>query len=173
MINRQWSTSEKIILTIFLAILFFCLFGCSSDKIIDYPATAPLTGDADVAHARSLYPVYNEQYFGKHLPSEIQINFDLGGENIAETECLKEDGTNCTISFNPHFAAAGRTADITLLHEMCHIKTWKTHLLKDKPVFMGTQTYYHDKSWRGCMLAVDTQGAFRQIIIDYYDGDKP
>lgn len=167
--SRKWTVGEKIIFTILLAVLFSALFGCAAPQTIgDRPAAHALAGDADAAYVRGLYPVYNARYFGGHLPTDTVFNYELGADNIAETRCLNDDGTGCTISFNEHFAAAQRTAETTLLHEMCHIKVWKTHLLKDKPALDDENVFYHNKSWQTCMLVIDMQGAFREINIDYY-----
>ncbi len=83
----------------------------------------------------------------------------LEKKEMATTWCTK---SGCILSFNPKYVLAPRVADSTMLHEMCHLKLW------DKEVdTKGTQVY-HGKMWQNCMLQLDAQGIFREIIIDNY-----
>jgi len=126
----------------------------------------PMAGDTDQKYLERQYRVYNQQYFDNKLP-EPKIDTRLNNLYEAQTVC-NTDGNNCSISFNLHYVAARRTAQGTLLHEMCHIKTWTKHLNSSLLPPSADSEFYHDKSWRGCMLQLDAQGVFRVINIDFY-----
>jgi SprT-like family len=170
-----WTTPKKIAFTIILAVAVWYMFGCANhphDIYVDIPAPTTSNHDTDAAYLQHLYETYNEQYFGSHLTLTPKITVvDETNTYMADTECKGDDGTDCTLTFNLHYVAAPRTAQSTLLHEMCHIKVWNKHLVKGAfPPDPGSE-FYHDRSWRACMLGVDAAGAFRQINIDFYHED--
>ena len=162
-----WTTWKKIVFTIALAVLFWALLGCSQpyhETVIEIATPATSNGDTDAAFLQHAYASYNDQLFGNHLTKTPKIDVDLHNSDMANTTC-DDDGTNCTLSFNLKYVAAPRAAQAVLLHEMCHIKVWSKHLSNEHDA--GSE-FYHDRSWRTCMLGLDAQGAFRQINIDYY-----
>jgi predicted SprT family Zn-dependent metalloprotease len=112
------------------------------------------------------YEEYNQQYFGNKLPKDIIIDHNEP-EMMASTMYLGGNAGRFLISFNDKYTAAERVADTTLLHEMCHVKTW------DEQPTSGTfdQSSRHGPRWRSCMLQLDMQGAFRYELIDGYQGD--
>lgn len=164
---KFWTLPKKIALTIMLAIIAWMLFGCSDDKFFEHPIPTSANGDTDVTYLERLYATYNEQYFQKRLPLSVKIDIDNHTTNIADTVC-NQQATDCSISFNMKYAAAPRVAEAVMLHELCHIKLWEKHVSHDVfPPSSGSE-FYHDSSWRSCMLSLDAQGAFRIINIDYY-----
>jgi hypothetical protein len=172
--TQFWTTPKKIAFTIALAVIVWMLVGCNpyaNDKFFPMPLPSPSGGDTDAMYLQHLYATYNEQYFHNRLTTTPYITMDLANENEADTECTGDDGSGCTIRFNLHYVAAPRTAQSVLLHEMCHIKVWKTHI--SQAVFPpdSSSEFYHDRVWRSCMLSLDAEGAFRVINIDYYRED--
>jgi len=146
----------KVVFTIFLAVLTVWLFGCGHSE---RSSTTPI----DVSYLRHLYSVYNEIYLENRIEKNPSISMKENSGFMADTFC-EEDGS-CVIHFNPKYVAAQRVADLTLLHEMCHVKTWKT----DVYTFGGeTLQADHGRVWRSCMLELDQVGAFREIVIDNY-----
>jgi hypothetical protein len=145
---------EKVLLTILLAVIASWLFGCTHRA----PA---LSGNlTDVAYLHQLYDGGNEQYFQGQLP-EASIDMDEPDEsgNMASTYC-NDLGTVCNIHFNLRYVGARRVAELVMLHEQCHVKTW----MKDMDT-MGRQVE-HGRRWRACMLGLDAEGGFREILID-------
>lgn len=169
MSKKFWTVWKQIAFTIMLAILAVVLFGCSppSEKFVDVPLPSASNGETDAAYLQHLYEIYNEQYFQNHLDKAPKINIELTGNNMADTWCDNPDGTGCAIRFNMHYVAAPRVGQTTILHEMCHIKVWP-QTFANQPLLPST-VYDHGRSWRSCMLALDMQGAFRQINIDFYN----
>lgn len=111
------------------------------------------------------YAGANDEYFGGKLPKNVTITLDETNSGFMASTMVHSDGT-FWIQFNPKYTAAERVANITLLHEMCHIKVWpQTH----DDMFADD----HGPLWRGCMLSLDAQGAFRQQIIDGYREKTP
>ena len=159
------TTREKILITVLLGALCSWLFGCGNQEhYVSIPS--PANGITDAAYLERLYPIYNEAYFQNRLTKTPVIDmFEESPDNMADTMCqgvLSTGGTDCMIHFSDKFTLAPRVADFTLLHEMCHIKMWR------KDVDSLGQQIEHGRSWRGCMVQLDTEGAFRQILIDNY-----
>jgi hypothetical protein len=168
------TTREKILITILLGVLYSWLLGCGKspehstrhEHFVYTPASA--SGIADAAHLKSVFAVYNDEYFQGRLETPEIDMLEPDQNNMASTLCKNDTagvGLNCIIHFNPHYVIAPRTGDETLLHEMCHIKTWN----KDVDDLGGQIA--HGRNWRSCMLQLDMQGAFRQLIIDNYKED--
>jgi hypothetical protein len=162
----------KIVLTILLGVIAFLLFGHAPQQepsmpevYVDTPVTT--MGETDAAYLHQLYDTYNAVYFHDRLPKNIKIDLSEHTKRMASSFCHDDAGTNCEISYNERYTLAPRVADFTMLHEMCHIKVWST----DRD-FFGVQID-HGRLWRSCMLQIDMQGGFRQIIIDnYFEGPR-
>ena len=151
------STRNKVLLTIFLAIIYWCLFGCGGQEITQ--SSAPVvSSDTTEDYLKQDFDIFNQAYFQNRL-QKPQIDFDLQGEFMATTWC-HDDGTACVMRFNKRYLPAKRVSDSTILHEMCHEKVWAREL--------GIE---HGKLWRSCMLQLDSTGAFRLILIDNYRED--
>ena len=171
--TKFWTTPKKIVLTIVLAVIASWLFGCNSQPQYSagsiYVDVAPPAGDTDEPYLQRLYAGYNDLYFDNKLPKDTQFFNTLGGSNMADTVC-DDLGQNCIMRFNPHYTAAPRTAESTMLHEMCHVKVWTRLLDSNRPAMQDQKEYAHSKPWQSCMLILDTEGALRRNQIDYYQG---
>lgn len=110
------------------------------------------------------YRVDNEGYFHNHLTRVPVINTYEDDPAIMASTMCNEIGV-CTIRFNLKYITSQRVAELIMLHEMCHVKTWNQENL----MFGGKMTQvFHGRMWRSCMLSLDAEGAFREIIIDNY-----
>ncbi len=153
------SNGKKALITIALAVLAWWLFGCGGGP--ELPSTPTVANDAvTVDYLEKLYATDNEEFFRNKLPKNPRIDL-LEEQYMASTVC-SDDGKDCVVKFNLKYVAARRVADFTILHEMCHIKTW------GKDVDDFGQEIVHGKLWRSCMLQIDQRGAFREILIDNY-----
>lgn len=159
-------TRDKIILVILLAVLSSWLFGCNREHSVPAPALVPKFGRVDTAYMRVLYTTYNDAYFQNRLPKNTVVDMlEPNPDYMASTTC---DNDACEIHFNQDYVVAARTAKLTMLHEMCHVKTWG----KDETTFGEvTEQIQHGRRWRSCMLELDAEGANREILIDNYHED--
>lgn len=158
------STRTKIVITVLLAILCSWLFGCGGEHLVPLPRPSLPHGEVDAAYLESLYEVYNVGYFDSKLPKVVVIDMLEANPDFMASTMKNADGT-FVIKFNPHFVVAVRTAELTMQHEMCHVKTWDM----DTTDFGGkTVIVDHGRHWRTCMLELDAQGANRQVLIDNY-----
>jgi hypothetical protein len=153
----------KIAIAILLAILFYLLTGCAEQPQVKtgvFDSANPPAPQTTIPYLEKDYRDYNEAYFQNRLPMNPRITLDESDEErMASTRC-NVDGEDCTIRFNLKFVLAQRMASLTLLHEMCHVRAWKRELE------VGENS--HGRSWRTCMTQLDTQSAFRHVIIDNY-----
>jgi hypothetical protein len=155
------STRTKVLLTIALAVLCSWLFGCGQEHLVPVRATANANGVVDAAYMQSLYEVYNVGYFGKKLPQVLVIDMlETNPKWMAST--MKMSDGSFIIHFNETSVVAARTGQLTMLHEMCHVKTW------GEDVTLDGEPIDHGRYWRSCMIQLDMQGAFRQVLIDNY-----
>lgn len=158
-------TRTKVIIAIVAAFLWVFLRDYFDYQRAAQKAEAAMTGqsaiyadDTSLFLLRQWYREYNDLYFDNSLPSDTTIDFNLKDGTMASTGMVNFQRFN--ISFDYHYVAAQRTGRFTLLHEMCHIKTWGE-----------MEDGNHGPRWRTCMLAIDQQGEFRTIIIDKYRGN--
>lgn len=166
--TKFWTFWKKAAVVVVLAVIAFLLFGCSDS--MSSTSYSSLDGpEATVNFVHTNYRSYNDQYFHNQLPPNVDISLDLGGNAMAETYCLNDNGTDCTIRFNMHYSAAERVADENLLHEMCHIKVWSQTLPQNRPQLMDKLAYDHSRAWRACMEGLYVNGVFHDLIIDNYD----
>lgn len=159
-------TRTKILLVIALAVFVssgLCvesiwMRGTSESPVFQNVTFAPTVAVTE-AYLKKLYAIDNETFFQNKLLKNPSIDL-LEEHDMASTMC-HENGS-CELKFNLRYVAAPRVAMFTMLHEQCHIKTW------GKDLDTLGQEIAHGKLWRSCMLQLDMQGAFREIIIDNY-----
>ena len=176
--KRFWTNPKKAALAIILGILAWFLFGRTPEQ--DEPQREVHTGvfvnlaepksETTVEFIQQAYVAYNQAYFQDKLPKDTKISLDPQAIGMADTGCdnnLGDMGIDCTMRFDLKYVLAPRTAESTLLHEMCHIKTWAKTQADTRPEGVSREEWDHNKYWRGCMLSLDAAGAFREINIDY------
>lgn len=145
--NNRW----QILLTIILTILWALIWDLPNFRGEEAKAN-PVSRD----YLEKSYALYNAEYFGNKLPKDTVIDQDQTDPNFMAITTKPFDG-KFHIGFNSSYVSAERTGDLTLLHEMCHVKTWGDD---------------HGGKWRACMISLDLHGAFREELI-YSFQEKP
>lgn len=155
-------TRTKALIAILAAVIYVTVEGyIQSEKSVPAPQAAalfvpaPYSNDTNLTKLRAWYAEYNEEFFDNSLPTDVKIDLSLRNGRMAESSFPEFKAYR--ISFDPHYVASERVGRFTLLHEMCHVKTWGE-----------TTDSYHGPRWRTCMLQIDLNDGFRNIIIDKY-----
>lgn len=113
-----------------------------------------------------IYAEYNVLYFDDKLPKDAVVDWgEPSDDYMASVEVMSNGKFH--VAFNDYFSTADRVARLIMLHEQCHIAT---NDAKDFVTSDGIAIHdSHGKAWRTCMLGLDNQGAFRDILIDNYE----
>jgi SprT-like family len=98
------------------------------------------------------YAQYNEEYFWKSLPDDTEVDLvtDLPDGNMGTAVCA-DFHRQCVIQIEERSNPVTRSQKITLLHEMCHVATWRQ---QDNP---------HGSKWQACMHRIADRGAFDNL----------
>jgi len=107
---------------------------------------------------KAWYDDYNKEYFSHKLPDQVIIERLYRKDVLAWTS--KDEAGTFHITFSTAFKLGERHEHLTLLHEMCHVKTWDE-------VADGTE---HGRKWKICMYTLRSEGAFDSSLIEAYDG---
>jgi hypothetical protein len=109
---------------------------------------------------QGVYDEYNREYFDDNLPHNVAIMYaedptsTVDNPDIGDTECqldlVTHDPINCTIYVSPYANVAQSVAVETVIHEMCHVATFKAGLTDGH----GS----HGKEWTACMMNVAKAG---------------
>jgi len=142
----------KILITIGAAMLYLGLTQMGQTK----PSMEPWS--TNITDLRAFYAGANQAYFGGQLPEDITIDLAETDPKIMASTTKTASG-DFIIHLNKRTVPVRRTSYTSLLHEMCHVKTW------DETI------NFHGPKWQACMLQVDAQGANRRILIDGYEGN--
>lgn len=165
------TTLQKVLFTIILAMAVALLCGNGPhwrEHLVEIEAPNNPSYTPNLDWYQRMFTVYNREYFhGRLNMPTIHVQEIPGLQNEATTICT-DNGTNCVMEFAPVFNAAPRDAAQHLLHEMCHERTWPDD--QSGLVLHTDDLTRHGKHWRGCMIDLDNQGAWRNIIIDFYKG---
>lgn len=104
-----------------------------------------------------LYDGYNTEYFFGSLPKTARvewgemINPDSGKPDMGQTDRI---GPIYHIIISVHYHPSMKEAQITLLHEMCHVQIWQSGL---------TELDQHGPLWKDCMHRLADEGAFDDL----------
>lgn len=162
------TTLQKVLLTILLAVAVVLLLGSGPhwrEHLVEIEPPHTADGTTDTEFLQRIFRIYNHEYFHDRLNTP---RFETNEEQMMATTHCYDGGVDCTLNFNLFFLRSPRHAQLAMLHEQCHMKTWED----DQNVLITSADALtrHGKSWRRCMLDLDNQGAFREILIDYYHG---
>jgi hypothetical protein len=163
------TTSQKVLLTILLAVAAVLLLGNGPrwrEHLLEIEPPRSADHTTDIEFLQRAFRVYNHEYFQDRLNTPA---FNTDEEQMQATTHCYDGGVNCTLSFNLFYLRSSRNAEIAVLHEQCHMKTWDD----DQNGFIlsaDAVSRHHAKKWRACMIDLDNQGAFRNILIDFYKG---
>ena len=148
-------TRTKIVVVIFLAILYFAFIQRISAPALAI-ANADLPKDLD-----KWYAGYNSEYFDDKLPKDTLVDWgEYDVRNMGSTTILPNGRFH--IALNKKYCLADRTMRLVLLHEQCHIQTFSE--ITDDP------KTGHGPRWRTCMLNLYQIGGFKRELIDGYGG---
>jgi hypothetical protein len=131
-----------------IAAFLFILFG----------VTAPEEHQLTLKEVRQLYVNNNHEYFHDSLPKDTVVEFGnndfiaLDGSLHHALGNTNKKGDQFTITIDPRWAPASITKQATMLHEECHVATWK----------MDRED--HGKHWQACIANLYTQGAFDGLL---------
>jgi hypothetical protein len=103
---------------------------------------------------RRAYLKFNDTWFAGKLPPNVVVFWEPANGNLAETfefETLESTGgePELGIRIDPTLRFAARLWKFTLLHEMCHVKTYS---------YLG-----HGKKFKKEMLRLANAGAFDNL----------
>jgi SprT-like family len=137
----------KILLTILLAIAYFWTTQHVAREKTDGDCT---TSSIPQAKLLQWYAEANKDYFDNTLPKDTEIVWESlrYKKAMADTACNEQ---GCIIRMDPYVNIAPATAQETLLHEMCHVKTWGTDL-------------GHGPEFQNCMTMLFRKGALDGLI---------
>jgi len=111
------------------------------------------------------YAEYNKEYFGNTLPYATIDYVDIitqEGVHKGEHEVLADVEHNAStyhIRVDKTFNPILKTADLSLLHEMCHIKLDASG---EVPLTVDDDVAHGDK-FQGCMISLSSRGAMRDL----------
>lgn len=132
----------KIIIIIFFAMLAVQLFGAQSDAAL-----------------RANFEYFNEQWFDNKLPKDVLVHYsDLTVEKEMGVTDLYANGAY-VIRIDRKTNPIQKTADFTLLHEMCHVKIGMSSDLTIGKQGLDT----HGPLFQSCMLDLAGRGAFKDL----------
>lgn len=117
-----------------------------------YTAHAPAKTSRDAKELADIYANDNHSFFNDKLPEATFSNKLVDPVNdMAETTY---DNGIPNIAIGPMWKDANLTKYLLMFHEECHI-------LAD----LQGDHMKHGKHWRACMLNLDAQGAFRDVLV--------
>jgi len=146
--KKRW-----ILVIILLVGLFVYL---EHNESIEAPCVTNSAGRlVSIQEIHNIYNSYNITEFGGKLPQDVMIDFDEKDPENMGTTSRTNDG-RYRISFNPAYVTGLRTTTLSTLHEMCHISA-------------GIEEN-HGPNWQVCMLKLDADDVWREIILDGFQG---
>jgi SprT-like family protein len=113
------------------------------------------------ARLKQDYDDYNENFFSGTLPKDVVVSWanipkDKDGQYVMGF--THEDPTNGTYSIDIDIKTnvTWDTADTTMLHEMCHVKTMNYAISHNEDE--------HGPSFKACIVNLELQGAFTDLL---------
>jgi hypothetical protein len=139
-----------------LALLLYAV-GCMAYHM-KHPLNFKSAGSivVDTLQAQKFFDNWNQtQYGGTLAPTVVFVETPPDGDAyMGQTLCdLKDDASGaeaCQMYINPKFNIAEVTADETIIHESCHVKT-------------ANEFEDHGPRFQHCMLEVAMSGGFKGI----------
>ena len=130
-------TRTKILLTILLAVLYFII--------------CQMVQAAELCLLQDDYNTFNRDYFLGQLPKNANVRWtDLSLQQDMGMTWIDEAGVR-QIRIDRKTNPVLRQAQLTLLHEMCHIKT------------DGRELDNHGIKWQACMVNLAEHGAMHDL----------
>jgi hypothetical protein len=95
------------------------------------------------------YSKFNSAWFAGGLPANVIVKYAAHPQLNAMGLTDVVDG-HFVIYIDPKYHANSKAADMTLLHEICHIRVWDVAVAGDE----------HGAPWKECMVRLAENGAF-------------
>jgi len=144
---------KKFLVVVTVASLLFAGHAVSAQK------GAPKTYDS--ARLQATYAEYNESFFNNSLPKNTTVQWadiPMTADDHFLMGVTHENFENATfkIDIDTKSNITWVTADTTLLHEMCHVKTTKFAREHDQDL--------HGPAFKACIVDLEMQGAFTDLL---------
>jgi hypothetical protein len=135
-----------------LAVLIISMAGISMTQH-PYAARADWVRATPPSQMQEDYSKFNSQWFAGHLPANVIVKYAAPPDR-PDTMGLTDvvDG-HFVIYVDPKYHANSKAADMTLLHEICHISVWDVAVAGDD----------HGVAWKACMVGLAERGAFDRL----------
>lgn len=121
-------------------------------KIIILIAVIAISAQAGQDRLDSWFAGYNHAYFQDELPKDTEISHNLQDPRFMAVTFY--DNGRYHIAFNPAYNISGKTEQLNLIHEMCHIRVF---------VEQDEEAEDHGPHFQRCMMDLAKQGAFKDI----------
>lgn len=143
--NITWKDTRSTVVALGILLLWaIAVFHHTPPQVNHKDASTLVT----VTWLKETYDQDNTAYFQNKLPSNPRISLDLyNNTELAISYRIEKDRP--VIQFNPEYNLTRVQAELTELHEMCHISLPK-----------GEE---HGSRWLGCMHRLATEGAMDQL----------
>jgi len=105
---------------------------------------------------QAFYQEYNQDYFGNALPQDTIITVGSLGDNMGMT--VLDSRNRWHITIDKYSNPIEKQAEMTLAHEMCHVKLKGTQSLTTDGVLDD-----HGEAFQSCMLNLAKRGAFKDL----------
>lgn len=139
-----------------LIIGYTIVFGLACWQVNHRHRTAPVKADG-VTNGKALYDNYNAWWFKSTLPRGVTVEWDDNDpKEMADTTGTWTEATG--IHLNKAYIKTGRTEQMIVFHEMCHIENW---VLASQVMKNGGDP--HTPEWNACMHRLANEKAFEGL----------
>jgi SprT-like family len=96
------------------------------------------------------YSKFNSAWFAGNLPVNVIVEYTAAPYKLHVMGLTDVVDGHFVIYIDPKYHADSKAADMTLLHEICHIRVWDVAVAGNE----------HGAPWKACMVELAENGAF-------------
>jgi SprT-like family len=96
------------------------------------------------------YSRFNSAWFAGGLPVNVIVEYTATPYKLHVMGLTDVVDGHFVIYIDPKYHADSKAADMTLFHEICHIRVWDAAVAGDE----------HGAPWKACMVQLAEKGAF-------------
>jgi hypothetical protein len=134
-----------------LAVLVVSTAGISITQRIYAARPFWVTASPTQVQLQEDYRQYNSGWFAGDLPDNVIVKYSTAPDRPDTMGLTEVENNHFVIYIDPRYHAHNRkAAEVTLLHEMCHIRVWDVTEPGDE----------HGAPWKACMVGLAENGAF-------------